>query len=147
MRSSGGTLLDRWIFERNGERRTVDVKARLFCDDRTWLDAAACAGLGVIRAADLSLMPHLASGALVPILTDWESLEAPTIFAAYPRSQRQSKLVRVFVDFLVEVFAELERTRTVGPGRATPRVPKPEWFGRAQGLQSAFDKRRRQRDA
>lgn len=147
IRSSGGTLVDRWIFERDGDRRTVDVKARLFCDDRTWLDAAACAGLGVIRPVDLSLMPYLASGALVPILTDWESLEAPTIFAAYPRSQRQSKLVRVFVDFLVEVFAELERARTAGPSRAISHVPKPEWFGRAQGLQSAFGDRRRQRDA
>ena len=95
-RSSGGTLLDRWIFEKNGERRTIDVRTRVFSDDRIWLDAAACAGAGVVRLTDVSLIRYLSSALLVPVLTDWECLEAPTIFAAYPPAQRRSRLVRVF---------------------------------------------------
>jgi DNA-binding transcriptional LysR family regulator len=138
VRSISGVLLDRWIFEKKGERRTVDVKSRLLTDDRPWLDEAACAGAGVIRLADMTLSRYLSSGLLVPALTDWEAMEAPTIFAAYRRSQRQSKLVRAFLDFLVEVFAELENERSPAPASGMPRVPKPDWFGRAHGRQSAY---------
>ncbi len=144
-RSSGGTLLDRWIFEKNGERRTIDVRTRVFSDDRIWLDAAACAGAGVIRLTDVSLFRYLSSALLVPVLTDWECLEAPTIFAAYPPAQRRSRLVRVFVDFLVEVFAELERERAPGPESAISHVPKPAWFDRTSGRQSAYDTRARRK--
>ena len=137
-RSSSEILLDRWIFARRGERQTVDVQCRLFSDDRPWLDEAACAGAGVIRLADLTLGRYLSSGLLVPVLSDWEALEAPTIYATYRRSQRNSKLVRVFLDFLVEAFSELARERTPAPAGAVPRVPKPEWFGHTHGRQSAY---------
>jgi DNA-binding transcriptional LysR family regulator len=141
-RSSAEILLDRWIFEKDGERRSVDVKSRLLSDERPWLDEAACAGAGVIRLADLTVTHHLSSGLLVPVLEDWQALEAPTIYAAYRRSQRQSKLVRAFLDFLIEVFAQLESERPAIP-TALARVPKPEWFGRTHGRQSAYVPRRR----
>jgi LysR family transcriptional regulator for bpeEF and oprC len=137
-RSSAEILLDRWIFEKKGERRTVDVRSRLLTDDRPWLDEAACAGAGVIRPADITVSRKLSSGLLVPVLTDWEALEAPTVYAAYRRGQRQSKLVRAFLDFLVEVFAELETERSPTPASGISRVPKPAWFGRAHGRQSAY---------
>jgi LysR family transcriptional regulator for bpeEF and oprC len=144
-RSSAQILLDRWIFEKNGERRTVDVKSRLLSDDRPWLDEAACAGAGVIRLADITLGHYLLSGLLTPVLTDWETLEAPTIYAAYRRSQRSSKLVRAFVDFLIDVFAELESERMPEQASVIARVPKPEWFGRTHGRQSAYVPRVRKR--
>jgi LysR family transcriptional regulator for bpeEF and oprC len=143
LRSSGGTLLDRWAFEKNGERRTIDVKTRLFSDDRTWLAEAACAGGGVVRMADLNLNRYLSSGLLVPVLTDWEALEAPLIFAAYAPGQRRSKLLRDFLDFLVEVFAEIESERLPSLKNAMPRVPKPDWFGRTHGRHSDYVARRR----
>ena len=142
-RSSAEILLDRWIFEKNGERRAVDVTSHLLSDDRPWLDEAACAGAGVIRLADLTVGRHLSAGLLVPVLTDWEALEAPTIFAAYRPGQRQSKLVRVFLDFVVEVFAELQNERSQASSGNIPGVPKPEWFGRARGRQSGYVARRR----
>jgi len=143
MRSSGGTLLDRWTFEKNGERRTIDVKTRLFSDDRTWLAEAACAGAGIVRIADLSLIRYLSSGLLVPVLGDWKALEAPMIFAAYPPGERRSKLVRAFLDFLVEIFAELESERAPSREGSLPRVSKPDWFGRTHGRHSAYDARKR----
>jgi len=142
-RNDEGILIDRWSFAKAGERRTVDVRSRLFSDDRSWLDAASFAGAGVMRLTDLTAGRYLSSGLLAPVLTDWESAEAPTIYAVYRRSQRQSKLVRVFLDFLTEVFAELESERTPAPISGVPRVPQPEWFGRAQGRQSAYPARRR----
>lgn len=137
-RSSAEILLDRWIFEKNGERRAVDVKSSLLSDDRPWLDEAACAGAGVIRLADLTLNRYLSSGLLVPVLTDWEAMEAPTIYVAFRRGQRNSKLIRAFLDFLVEIFAELERERSPALDKGIPRVSKPDWFGRARGRQSAY---------
>jgi DNA-binding transcriptional LysR family regulator len=136
-RHPAGTLEDRWIFEKSGERRTIDMPSRLFSDDRDWLVEAACAGAGVVRPADLTAAPFLRAGRLVPVLTDWQALEAPTIYAAYRRADRKSKLVRVFLDFLVEVFAELDSERTpMLPSRGV-RAPKPDWLGRTRGRASA----------
>jgi LysR family transcriptional regulator, regulator for bpeEF and oprC len=131
-------VLDRWTFEKDGVRCSVDVKSRLCSDDRTWLDDAACAGTGVIRAGDLFLSHHLQSGALVPVLTDWTCLDAPMVFAAYRPSQRASKLVRVFIEFLVEIFDELERERWPAPMAGIQHVSKPAWFSRAHGRHSAY---------
>jgi len=136
-RNVTGVVLDRWSFRKNSDTRTVDVGSCFVSDDRHWLEAAACAGVGVVRLFDFGLGHYLASGALIPVLTEWESLEAPTIFAAYPPRLRQSKLVRVFVDFLIEVFRELESERIPGAD-ALKSVPKPQWYGRAHGRHSAY---------
>jgi len=142
-RSAVGVLLDRWSFEKGGERRTVNVTGRLLSDDRDDIDAAACAGAGVIRVADLTAIPYLSSGLLVPVLSDWEAVDAPMIFATYRRSERHSELVRVFVDFLVEVFADLEAARPPGPAGIRRRTPKPDWWSRARGRHSAYVARRK----
>lgn len=142
-RSAVGVLLDRWSFEKGSERCTVDVKSRLLSDDRDEIDGAACAGAGVIRVADLTASPYLSSGELVPVLTDWEAVDAPLIFATYRRSEHHSKLVRAFVDFLVEVFAELEAERAPLVAGSVVRVPKPDWWSRARGRHSSYVARRR----
>ena len=141
-RSAGGALLDRWAFEKNGERRSVDVTSRLLSESSVWLYEAACADAGVVRGADFSLHRYLSSGLLLPVLQDWDALDAPRHFAVYRRGQRQSKMVRVFIEFLIEVFVELERERIMVPGRNVSRMPRPEWFGRAHGRQSAFANRK-----
>jgi DNA-binding transcriptional LysR family regulator len=132
-RSSGGALMDQWVFERQGERCTVNVKGRLVSDGIAWVDPAACAGAGVIRKSDYTLANHIESGMLVPTLTDWVSLDAPEHFAAYRPAQRRSATVRVFVDFLVEVFEDIGRTLA----QPTPMPPRgaaiPAWYGRGQG--------------
>jgi len=136
-RTVAGVLLDRWSFRKNGDTRTVDVNSRFMSDDRHWIEAAACAGVGVVRLTDLGLDHYFSSGSLIPVLADWEGLEAPTIFAAYPPRLRQSKLVRVFLDFLIEVFAEEESKRILGAG-ALVSIPKPQWYDRAHGRHSAY---------
>jgi len=141
MRSSGGTLLDRWTFERNGDRRTIDVRGRLLSHHSTWIQAAACAGAGVIRVGDFSVQRDLAAGTLKRVLLDWEALEPPMHFAVYRPGQRQSILVRVFVDFLVEVFSATEDGGRID--LPAGRITKPEWFGRAHGRQSAYAARRK----
>jgi DNA-binding transcriptional LysR family regulator len=140
-RALEGVLLDRWTFAKGRERRTVDVRSRLLSDDRNWIEEAAVAGSGVVRIADLTASRFLKDGRLVPALADWEATEAPTIYAAYPRHQRQSKLMRAFLDFAAEVFAELERERRPAVAGPLARVAKPQWFGRVRGRQSAYGAR------
>ena len=142
-RGTPGVLLDQWSFEKNGERRTIDVASRLLSDERLWIEEAACAGAGVIRVPDLTVARHIASGRLIPVLTDWIALEAPMIYAAYAPRNRSSPVMRVFLDFLVKVFEELERGRTPPPGGEIPRVPRPQWVGRTRGRQSAYVARSR----
>jgi DNA-binding transcriptional LysR family regulator len=146
-RGTSGALLDRWSFQRGGERRIVDVGGRLLSDDRVWIEEAACGGAGVARMPDLTIGRYLSLGLLAPVLTDWEGLEAPTIFAAYPPRLRHSKLVGVFLDFLTELFAELDAARTPAPATAVQRVPKPEWFERVRGRHSAYVARGRKSGA
>jgi DNA-binding transcriptional LysR family regulator len=136
-RNDEGMLVDRWSFSKGGEQCSVDVKTRLLSDNRSWLDAAAQAGAGVMRVTDLTSARYFSSGVLMPVLTDWNSVEAPTIYALYARAQRRSKLLRVFLDFLSEIFAELERERLPAPVRTIARVPQPRWFGHDRGRQSA----------
>jgi len=137
IRSTGGTQLDRWTFQRQGKRCTVDVRSRLFSDERNWLYEAARGCCGVARLADITLLQDLRAGSLVPVLVEWEALEAPMVFAAFQPRARQSRLMRAFLDFLVEVFAELDiERRPLAPGHARP-VAKPEWFGRVRGRHSA----------
>jgi DNA-binding transcriptional LysR family regulator len=138
----GGALLDHWAFEKSGERQIVDVRSNLLTHNQSWMYEAACAGAGVIRTTDLAMRRYEQTGLLVPVLADWEGLEAPTHFAAYRPSKRRSKLVRVFVDFAAEVFAEVEQERPSAGGKV-PRVPRPESFGRAHGRQSTYVLRRR----
>lgn len=135
-----GTLLDRWTFEKNGERRVIDVSGQLVSYDRHWLEEAASAGAGVVRIGDLTIGRYLQSRHLLPVLTDWEALEAPLIFAAYRPHQRQSRLIGAFIAFLVQLFSELEsaRIRTQTSAADVFRSPKPEWYGRAHGRHSAY---------
>jgi DNA-binding transcriptional LysR family regulator len=138
-----GVFVDRWTFTRGSEQRSVDVRSRLFSGDRNWLDVAARTGAGVTRVTDLTAVSDLTSGLLVPVLTDWESAASPTIYALYPRSHRQSRLVRAFLDFLGEIFAELENERPLAPRGTIKRVSPPDWFGHVRGRQSAYAGRRR----
>lgn len=110
-------------------------------EDRTFVDIAACSGAGLIRIPDLVFPRYLSPGMLVPVLSDWQCLESPVIYAAYPPSQRRSKLVRTFVAFMVEVFSELERTRALRQGGQVTAFPKPGWYGHAPGRQSAYETR------
>jgi DNA-binding transcriptional LysR family regulator len=137
-RNDEGVLVDRWSFSRNGEKCSVDVKTRLSGDNRGWLDIAAVSGAGVMRVTDLTSATLLSPGRLVPALTDWDSTEAPTIYALYLRRLRQSKVARCFLDFLTEIFAEIEKRRVPEYHGAVPRNSQPHWFGRAKGRQSAY---------
>ncbi len=149
LRSSGGTILDQWSFQKVGitqaetQTQTVDITSQLVSDNICWIEQAACAGAGVIRASDFVLGQSLACGKLVAVLADWEPLDSPSHFVVYRPALRRSRLVRLFVDFLVEVFTELEAQRESLGKAPSVLVLQPAWFGRTRGKQSSFEARQK----
>ena len=120
--------LDTWTFVKEGQQRVVRLHPKTVCDEQGWLITDAVAGGGVIRVIDLTVRHHLERGDLIPVLMDWESLEAPPIHVVYGRVQRRNPRVKAFVGFVRSLFAELEAQRLPRLGLAPAPTPKPRWW-------------------
>jgi DNA-binding transcriptional LysR family regulator len=72
------------------------------------LRAVALAGLGLWMCPPYIVSDFLASGQLVPLLTDYGRPEME-IVALYPHRRQLSAKVRLFLDMLVEQFAQEQR--------------------------------------
>jgi LysR family transcriptional regulator for bpeEF and oprC len=99
--------LDRWEFERAGERRHVEVPRSLVTDDREGLIAAAVAGAGLMRLGMFD--PGLiAAGRLRRVLGDWDCVGTLPVYALYRRSSRVAPKVTAFLQFLGEAAAAFD---------------------------------------
>ncbi len=90
-------------FVRGNERITVDAPYFVSVNDSNALLAAALAGMGVLQTLQFMAEPYFQSGALVQLLEDW-SLEPNPIYIVYSPNRHLSARVRVFVEWLVELF-------------------------------------------
>ena len=124
----------------------------LVCDNvhRDMVRDLAVAGAGVARLLDWHKRQghEIASGALVPALTDWEHDEVPPVNLLYPPSVRRIARVRLFIDFVTQLFRDIEQQREVrAPSTSMPRWARPR--GRARRprwpLTGGFSARRRRR--
>jgi LysR family transcriptional regulator for bpeEF and oprC len=68
--------------------------------------AAGVAGLGIIRTFHFLARPYLESGALVPILQNWQPAPYP-FHVVYPPNRHLSNRVRVFIDWIADRFSAL----------------------------------------
>lgn len=122
--------LDEWTFARGAERSAVQLKPKAVCDEQGWLIADALNGGGVVRAIDLMVRQHLERGELVPVLLNWEACEAPPIHVIYRKVQRRNERVRAFVQFMRDLFVDLESGRLPRTNNTPKGTPKPAWWGR-----------------
>ena len=136
IRSLDGTLMDLWEFQRGQEAEAVTVRGWLLTSNahREMVVSHALAGEGVVRAMDWTNLDDIASGALVPALGDWESHGAPPVNLLYRASVRRTPRVRLFIEFVTELFLELETIR----GQSVAYGGRPEWMGRNYGRSSAM---------
>jgi DNA-binding transcriptional LysR family regulator len=113
------------LFDRAGNFRFFDpagnpvagrVSGNLVTTSIAMLRAAALAGLGLWLCPPYIVSDLLASGALVPLLTDYGRPEMQ-IVALYPHRRQLSAKVRLFLDMLVDQFAAEERWRDPAPDR------------------------------
>ncbi|MBC5767857.1 LysR family transcriptional regulator [Ramlibacter albus] len=135
-RDQEGTVIDFWEHEREGLKRSASVSGWLVSTHRDDVLQAVIAGQGVGRFSDLSIREPLRTGQLVPVLLDWESRHAPPINLLYRSSQRRLPRVRLFIDFLVNVFRRMEEERA--PELQVHLTPeRPDWYRRRHGRASA----------
>jgi LysR family transcriptional regulator, regulator for bpeEF and oprC len=141
IRALAGTVMDLWKFRRGQEEETVTARGWLRVSNahREMAVSQALAGEGVIRVPDWTNLHDIASGALVRVLADWESTESPPVNLLYRASVRRIPRVRLFIDFVTELFQELETLR----GQPVSASGRPDWMGRHYGRSSAMLVRRR----
>lgn len=95
-----------------GQTAEVPVTGSLTTDNGPALHAAALAGLGIALMPDWSVREDIRAGRLVRLFAGHRAshLEFENgVFAVYQRSRHLSARVRVFIDFLVEIFKDAER--------------------------------------
>lgn len=141
IRAVDGTVMDLWNFTRGAEAVAVAVKSWLTTSNahRDTALELALAGEGVVRLLDWTDRDRFDSGALVRALADWESPEAPPVNLLYRASVRRIPRVRLFIDFVVELFREIEVAR----GQQVTASEAPAWLWRRLGRASAVVSRRR----
>lgn len=92
-------------FNRNGERIEIQGPYVVAVNESNAHLAVGLAGLGVIQAFVFMAQQHIANGELVPVLQDWVSEPCP-FYVVYPPNRHLSAKLRVFVDWVAELFAQ-----------------------------------------
>jgi LysR family transcriptional regulator for bpeEF and oprC len=95
-----------WDFTRGSERIDLPMPGKISLNDSNAYISAGLAGLGVLQMARYTLDPYLADGRLLMILADWLTDPLP-IHVVYPQNRHLSAKVRVFVEWIAELFAGL----------------------------------------
>lgn len=110
-------------------KRVVSVRpqGRFKADNGTALVAAALAGLGLAWLPDDFIDTHVASGALVPVMTRYPPPEAG-IYVVRPPGQHPVRKIRILTELLIEFCAHPDPATAValarresplaGPGKA-----------------------------
>ncbi len=99
-----GKIFD-WVFAKNGARLQTSLRGHIALDDENSYLAAAEAGLGIAQIPAFVLKEALERGSLELVLGDWFPEPAP-LNIVYPENRHLSSKIRVFVDWVAELFAE-----------------------------------------
>ena len=102
----GGRRHRAWRFCRDGQWTEVRVDGDRSVDDASLAREWAVAGRGIILKSEIDQRRDLDSGALVPLLTDWETEPYP-LHALLPSGRFVPNRVRALVDFLAARFAAI----------------------------------------
>jgi LysR family transcriptional regulator for bpeEF and oprC len=94
-------------FDVGGLHAKVRMKAHIAVNDAVAYLESGPGGMGIVQAAQFLAMPYLDSGALVEILPELKPVPTP-ISVVYPHSRHLSQAVRVFVDWIAQLFLERE---------------------------------------
>jgi LysR family transcriptional regulator, regulator for bpeEF and oprC len=98
-----------WKFEVNQQPLALPVASYLLFDYAEALLEAAIAGAGLIQAPQYIVAQAIQRGELVPVLTDYASKESTIIAIVYPQKKYRSAKLRVFIEFMTALMADLRR--------------------------------------
>lgn len=94
-------------FTIQGENRVFMLPDLVSVDDADAYTAACRAGLGIVQVPRYHVLADITAGRLVEILAPWRLAPMP-VQAVYPAHRQLSPRLRVYVDFLAEVFRKAE---------------------------------------
>ena len=92
-----------WDFTRDGERIQIAMLSHIALNDSNAYSAAGVAGLGIVQMTHFMLAPLMEQGKMVELLKEWESDPLP-IHVIYPPNRHLSAKVRVFVEWVADMF-------------------------------------------
>ena len=95
----------RWNYRKGAREAFHAPGGTLHTNNPEALTDLAIAGAGVVCMLETGVQRAIRDGRLVPLLEDWESPIAPISVLYWP-SRHLSAKVRVFVDFIAELFAK-----------------------------------------
>jgi len=99
------------VFERDGKRIEIKGRHGVAVNESNAHLAVARAGLGIAQMPAF-MFQHVAPGELKAILTAWQPAALP-MHVLYPANRHLSAKVRVFVDWIAELFAQRGLARRV----------------------------------
>jgi DNA-binding transcriptional LysR family regulator len=105
--SAGSGRAFPFTFTLESERLEVRGESVIAVNDGSAYVSAALAGLGVVQAPVFMVHEHVASGALKPVLAQWNA-DAIPLHVVYPPNRHLSNRLRVFVDWVAELIARSE---------------------------------------
>jgi len=94
-----------WRATERGKVALVHPRGRVKADNGAALLATALAGLGIAALPNFLIAPHIASGALKPVLAQHPPPEAG-LFVVRPAGAFTPRKVRVLTDILIEYFGD-----------------------------------------
>lgn len=100
-------------FVLDNQRVEIDANYQIAVNDSLAYVTAGIEGLGIVQAPFFMLHKELESGRLVRILKDWRS-EPVSIYVVYPPNRHLSNKLRVFVDWVADLFASHTLLRETG---------------------------------
>ncbi|HBN9664623.1 TPA: LysR family transcriptional regulator [Pseudomonas aeruginosa] len=109
-----------WRFMDGNKVVTVRPQGRFKADSATALAAAAVAGLGIAWLPDYVTQEHLASGALVPIMTRYP-VPSGAVYVVRPPSQHPSRKVQVLTELLIKYYHEPSNPEEIARARVRSR--------------------------
>ena len=95
----------RWNYRKGGRDIVHAPEGTLHTNNPEALIDLAEAGSGIVCMLETGLLRSIREGRLIPLLEDWESPVMPISVLYWP-SRHLSAKVRVFVDFITELFAK-----------------------------------------
>lgn len=108
--STGGPLPLEFMVD--GTLRNITIPATVTVNAAESYVAAARMGLGLIQIPRYHAEKDLSDGTLIQVLPDFPLTQTP-VSLLYPRNRQLSPRVRVFVDWLVKVFARQNSKNTL----------------------------------
>jgi len=99
-----------WDFEKDGKRVRLKVSGRVAVNDSDAYLAACLAGMGIAQLPLFAICPYLKAGQMELLLQNW-CVDPLPLHVVYPHNRHLSAKVRVFVEWITELFAEHDALR------------------------------------